>query len=62
MCIVAESKESTPPHERLHDWFSMIKYPQNKWNFPHERTFRIDEDNLVSNLSPLLSHYKHFYI
>ncbi|KAL5474053.1 hypothetical protein EMCRGX_G028626 [Ephydatia muelleri] len=41
-----ESSENTAPHKRLHDGFSMIKYPQSKWNFPHERTFRIDEDNL----------------
>ncbi len=41
----AESKVAV---NRLHHNFAMVKYPRSTLGLPHERVFKIDNDNLVS--------------
>lgn len=42
------SAESKVAINRLHHNFAMVKYPRSALGLPHERVFKIDNDNLVS--------------
>lgn len=52
LSLPSATRGHDPAQDRLHDEFSMIKYPSRILHLPTERIFTIDKDNLVgvSNL------------